>query len=52
LGHGTVLIVEGRLEFKTDKVNEVAEIIEKAHAELEECTFVTFRDIDELNYAL
>jgi hypothetical protein len=27
----------------------VAEIIDKAHAESEEGTFVPFRDIDELN---
>jgi hypothetical protein len=52
LGHGVVLTAEGRLEFKTDKVNEVAEMIEKAHVELEEGTFVPFRDLDELNYAL
>jgi hypothetical protein len=27
LGHGAVLTAEGRLEFKTDKVKEVAEMI-------------------------
>jgi hypothetical protein len=52
LGHGAVLIAEGRLEFKTDKVKQVANMIEKAHAELEEDTFVPSRDMDELNYAL
>jgi hypothetical protein len=40
------------LEFKTDKVKQVAKMIEKAHAELEEGTFVPSRDMDELNYAL
>jgi dTDP-D-glucose 4,6-dehydratase len=40
------------LEFKTDKVKEVAEMIEKVHAELEEGTFVSSRDMDEINYAL
>jgi hypothetical protein len=52
LGHGTVLIAEGRMEFKSDKVKEVVEMIEKAHAELGEGTFVPSRDMDELNYAL
>jgi hypothetical protein len=52
LGHGAVLTTEGELEFKTDKVKEVAEMIEKAHTELEEGTFVPSRDMDELNYAL
>jgi hypothetical protein len=52
LGHGAVIIAESRLEFKTDKVKEVAEMIEKAHAELEEGTFVLSRDMNELNYAL
>jgi hypothetical protein len=52
LGHGAVLTAEGRLEFKTDKVKKVAEMIEKAHAESEEGTFVPSRDMDELNYAL
>jgi hypothetical protein len=52
LGHGVVLTAEGRLEFKTDMVKQVAEMIEKAHAELEEGTFVPSRDMDELNYAL
>jgi hypothetical protein len=33
LGHGVVLIAEGMLEFKTNKVKQVAEMIEKAHAE-------------------
>jgi hypothetical protein len=51
LGHGAVLTAEGRLEFKTDQVKQVVEMIEKAHAELEECTFVPSRDMDELNYA-
>jgi hypothetical protein len=40
------------MEFKTDKVKEVAEMIEKAHAKLEEGTFVLSRDMNELNYAL
>jgi 3-mercaptopyruvate sulfurtransferase SseA len=52
LGHGDVLIAEGRLEFKADKVKEVAEMTENAHAESEESTFVPSRDMDELNYAL
>jgi hypothetical protein len=52
LGHGAVLIAEGRLEFKTDKVKEVAEMIEKAHTDSEEGTFVPSRDMDELNYTL
>jgi hypothetical protein len=52
LGHGAVLIAKGRLEFKTDNVKEVAEMIEKAHAESEEGTFVPSRDMDELNYVL
>jgi dTDP-D-glucose 4,6-dehydratase len=52
LGHIAVLTTEGRLEFKTDKVKEVAEMIEKAHAESEEGTFVPSRDMDELNYEL
>jgi hypothetical protein len=52
LGHGAVLTDEGRLEFKTDKVKEAAKMIEKAHTESEEGTFVPSRDIDELNYAL
>jgi hypothetical protein len=52
LGYGAVIIAESRLEFKTDKVKEVAEMIEKAHAELEEGTFVLSRDMNELNYAL
>jgi hypothetical protein len=52
LGHGVVLTAEGRLEFKTDKVKEVAEMIEKAHAESEECTFMPSRDMDELNDVL
>jgi hypothetical protein len=52
LGHGVVLIAEGNLEFKTSKVKEVAEMIEKSHAESEDDTFVPSRDMDELNYAL
>jgi hypothetical protein len=52
LGHGAVLTAEGRLEFRTDKVKEVVEMIEKAHIELGEGTFVSSRDMDELNYAL
>jgi hypothetical protein len=40
------------LEFKPDKVKEVAEMIEKAHTESKEGTFVPSRDIDKLNYAL
>jgi dTDP-D-glucose 4,6-dehydratase len=52
LGHGVVLKAEGRLEFKTDKVKQVVEMIKKAHAKSEEGTFVPSRDMDELNYAL
>jgi hypothetical protein len=52
LDYGAILTAEGRLEFKTDKVKEVAEMIEKAHVESEEGTFVPSRDMDELNYAL
>jgi hypothetical protein len=52
LGHGTVLTAEGRMEFKTNQVKQVVEMIEKAHAESEEGTFVPSRDMDELNYAL
>jgi dTDP-D-glucose 4,6-dehydratase len=52
LGPGAVLTAVGRLEIKTDKVKQVAEMIEKAHAESEEDTFVPSRDMDELNYAL
>jgi hypothetical protein len=52
LGHGAVLTAKGRLEFKTNKVKQVAEMIEKAHVESEEGTFVPSRDIDELNYVL
>jgi hypothetical protein len=33
-------------------VKQVVEMIEKAHAESEEGTFVPSRDMDELNYAL
>jgi hypothetical protein len=40
------------LEFKTNQVKQVAEMIEKAHAESEEGTFVPSRNLDELNYAL
>jgi hypothetical protein len=47
-----VLTAEGRMEFKADKVKEVVEMIEKAHAESEEGTFVPSRDMDVLNYAL
>jgi hypothetical protein len=42
----------GKLEFKTGKVKQVAEMIDKAHAESEEDTFVPSRDMDELNYVL
>jgi hypothetical protein len=49
LGHGVVLTAEGSLEFKTDKVKEVVEMINKAHGESEEGTS---RDMDELNYVL
>jgi hypothetical protein len=52
LGHGAVLTAEGKLEFKTDKVKQVVEMIDKAHAESEEVTFVPSRDMDELNYVL
>jgi hypothetical protein len=50
LGLGAILTAEGKMEFKTDKVKEVAEMIEKAHAEVEEGIFVPSRDMDELNY--
>jgi hypothetical protein len=52
LGHGAVLTADGRMKFKIDKVKQVAEMIEKAHTESEEGTFVPSRDIDELNYVL
>jgi hypothetical protein len=52
LGHWAILTAEARLEFKTDKVKEVAKMIEKAHVELEEGKFVPSRDMDELNYVL
>jgi hypothetical protein len=52
LGHGAVLTAEGKLEFKTDKVKQVAEMIEKAHTESEEGSFVPSRNMDELNYVL
>jgi hypothetical protein len=52
LGHGVGLTAEGRFEFKTDKVKEVVGMIEKAHVESGEGTFVPSRDMDELNYAL
>jgi hypothetical protein len=52
LGHGAVLTAEGRMEFKADKLKQVAEMIEKAHAESEEGTFVPSRDMNELNYVL
>jgi hypothetical protein len=48
LDHGAVLTAEGRLEFKTNKVKEVVEMIGKAHAELGEGTFVPSRDMDDL----
>jgi hypothetical protein len=32
LSHGVVSIAEGRMEFKTNKVKEMAKMIEKAHA--------------------
>jgi hypothetical protein len=40
------------LEFKTDKVKQVAVMINKAHDESEEGTFVPSRDMNELNYVL
>jgi hypothetical protein len=49
---GLVLTAEGRLQFKTNKVKEVVEMIEKSHTESEEGTFVPSRDMDELNYVL
>jgi hypothetical protein len=52
LGHGVVLTAEGRLEFETNQVKQVAEMIQKGHAESEEGTFVPSRVMDELNYAL
>jgi hypothetical protein len=52
LGHETVLTAEGRLEFKIYQVKQVVEMIEKAHAESEEGTFVPSRDMNKLNYAL
>jgi NDP-sugar pyrophosphorylase family protein len=52
LAHGAVLTAEDWLEFKTDMVKQVVEMIEKVHAELEERTFVPSRDMDDLNYAL
>jgi dTDP-D-glucose 4,6-dehydratase len=52
LDRGVILVVEGRLEFKANKVKEVVEMIEKTHAESEEGTFVQSRDMDDLNYAL
>jgi hypothetical protein len=52
LDHGAVLTAEGRLEFKTDKVKEVAEMVRNALVESEEGTFVPSRDMDELKYAL
>jgi hypothetical protein len=51
LGHGAILTAQARLEFKNAKVKQVAEMIENAHAESEEGTFVPSRDMDELNYA-
>jgi hypothetical protein len=52
LGHGAVLTAEGRLEFKTDKVKKVVEMIVNAHTELGEGRFVPSIDMDELDYAL
>jgi hypothetical protein len=52
LGHGAVLTAEGRLEFKTDKVKKVVEMIVNAHVELGEGRFVPSIDMDELDYAL
>jgi hypothetical protein len=52
LGHGAVLIAEGKLEFKINQVKQVVEMIKKAHAQLEEDTFVPSRNMDELNYTL
>jgi dTDP-D-glucose 4,6-dehydratase len=40
------------LEFKTDKVKQVTVMINKAHDESEEVTFVPSRDMNELNYVL
>jgi hypothetical protein len=39
LSHGVVLTDEGRLEFKTNKVKQVVEMIDKAQAESNEGTF-------------
>jgi hypothetical protein len=47
-----MLTIEGKLEFKADKVKQVMEKIDKAHAESEEDTFMPSRDMDELNYTL
>jgi hypothetical protein len=52
LGHGAILAAKGRMEFKINKVKQEVEMIEKAHAESEEGTFVPSRNMDELNYAL
>jgi hypothetical protein len=52
LGHGVVLTAEDKLESKTDKVKQVAEMIDKAHVESEEGAFMPSRDMDELNYVL
>jgi hypothetical protein len=52
LGHGVVLAAEGKLELKTDKVKQVAEMIDKVHSESEEGVFVPSKDMDELNYVL
>jgi hypothetical protein len=52
LGHGAVLTAKGRLEFKTNQVKQAMEMIEKAHTESKEGTFVPSRDMDELKYAL
>jgi hypothetical protein len=40
------------LELKTDKVKQVAEMIDKVHSESEEGVFVPSKDMDELNYVL
>jgi hypothetical protein len=52
LAHGVTLMPKGKLTLKSEKVNEVAERIDKAHIESEEGTFKPTMDIDELNYAL
>jgi hypothetical protein len=52
LSHGVFLTAKGKLEFNIDKVKQVAEMIDKAHTELEEGAFLPSKDMDELNYAL